>query len=634
NPAGLLRYRTVAPTRFSGSADWSLLPDRSAVHAIGEIPVSVPAAGVLASRGRLPVIYNLSGQDPVLSPGVRRVVVEARLPIDQEAGDYSYSVLPSSQVVLSNGEVFHPTLEKSSATINLAVDVPVGWDGPTPEFDGDESTGRLGGPVEFRVLGGEAPAGGTVPVRVQMRSAVPLNRLYVQLGWPGGELECPEPADEGLALSDEEGRPYQVELVGCLSRGTLGAGHMSARMSLAGHLSNISNEPDRFLESFHISQDSWTDVARFEMTVSESLPEGTVIPLQFRRYDWDELRTRSGLLYVPPPAVFYPFTPEYSECGRENWADFEEERWTYDYRYQDGQVVVTEGGNPVEPPDIGLEISVGEARVAPGESALVPVFIQADEVPRTLRVPVSFDVERVEIDAFEYDVLDFRTAELVRVRVERDSIDLYSNCIELPDGRLECEYGIPYSTIFHSSPEGFAVIDLNPNPPFGDARDFLSPDEPRLLGWFDVRLKEGARGGSELTVESVPYYTGPGVEDQAVPGAFLLRDEEVLFAPADRLTDGAVRAGASFVRGDSNLDGAADLSDAVFTLSHLFLGGVTPTCSDAADTDGSETIDISDPIYLLRSLFAGGAFPPAPYPDCGQGPVSSGIGCLEAGCVP
>ncbi|MEM7235026.1 MAG: hypothetical protein AAF517_22805, partial [Planctomycetota bacterium] len=477
NPAGLLRYRTVLPGVFTGSDDWSSPPTRTVRHELGEIPVHVPAPGALASRGRLPVFYNVSGRNSVLSPGVRTVVVEARLPKGLEAGEYSYSILPSSQVVLSNGRVFHPELEKSSARLDVTLGVAVGWDGPVPEFEGDELTGRLEGPVEFRVLGGEAPAGGVVSVRVQMRSAVPLNRLYVQLGWPGGQLECPKFASDGLPLVDEEGQPYQGSIT-CFTRGTLGSGYMSVRMSLAGHLSNISNQPERFLEAFHISRDTWTDVVRFDMTVSESLPEGTVIPLQFQRYDWDEYRTRSGLLFVPPPAVFYPFTADYAECGREHWADFEEERWTYDYRYQDGQIVVTEGGNPVEPPDIGLEITMGEARIAPGESGLVPVYVQADEVPRTLRVPVSFDAERVEIDAFEYDVLDFRTAEVVRVRVERDSIDLYSNCIELPDGRLECEYGIPYSTIFHSSPEGFAVIDLNPNPPFGDARDFLSPDEP------------------------------------------------------------------------------------------------------------------------------------------------------------
>jgi hypothetical protein len=47
------------------------------------------------------------------------------------------------------------------------------------------------------------------------------------------------------------------------------------------------------------------------------------------------------------------------------------------------------------------------------------------------------------------------------------------------------------------------------------------------------------------------------------------------------------------VRGEANGDGKVDLSDAVFLLQHLFLGGPAPKCQDAADINDSGAVDLS-----------------------------------------
>ena len=73
--------------------------------------------------------------------------------------------------------------------------------------------------------------------------------------------------------------------------------------------------------------------------------------------------------------------------------------------------------------------------------------------------------------------------------------------------------------------------------------------------------------------------------------------------------------GAGFIRGDSNLDGQIDISDALFTLSVLFLGGKALGCKDAADTNDSGVIDLSDAVFGLVYLFLGGRAPPSPGPD-------------------
>jgi len=77
-----------------------------------------------------------------------------------------------------------------------------------------------------------------------------------------------------------------------------------------------------------------------------------------------------------------------------------------------------------------------------------------------------------------------------------------------------------------------------------------------------------------------------------------------------------------FVRGDANTDGMVNISDVIFLLDYLILGGPEPLCMDAADVDDSSRpgrdelpIDITDVLRLLRSpplpLHRWKAHPPA-----------------------
>jgi hypothetical protein len=87
--------------------------------------------------------------------------------------------------------------------------------------------------------------------------------------------------------------------------------------------------------------------------------------------------------------------------------------------------------------------------------------------------------------------------------------------------------------------------------------------------------------------------------------------------------------GPDFLRGDTNDDGAVDLSDAVYTLDWLFLGEPAPGCVAAANVNGDESIDISDPVSLLGFLFLGGTAPATPFPECGPPslPPDFALGC-------
>jgi len=85
--------------------------------------------------------------------------------------------------------------------------------------------------------------------------------------------------------------------------------------------------------------------------------------------------------------------------------------------------------------------------------------------------------------------------------------------------------------------------------------------------------------------------------------------------------------GKTFKRGDANADGAIDISDAVFGLGYLFLGGPTPACLKTVDSDDSAVVDLSDSIYLLNHLFLSGPALPEPFKACGTDPTEDRLTC-------
>jgi hypothetical protein len=68
------------------------------------------------------------------------------------------------------------------------------------------------------------------------------------------------------------------------------------------------------------------------------------------------------------------------------------------------------------------------------------------------------------------------------------------------------------------------------------------------------------------------------------------------------------------------------ISDAVFILNYLFIGGGAPDCMKAADVNDTGTVDLTDAVYLLNYLFIGGAAPAEPL-DCGEDPTDDGLAC-------
>jgi sugar lactone lactonase YvrE len=90
------------------------------------------------------------------------------------------------------------------------------------------------------------------------------------------------------------------------------------------------------------------------------------------------------------------------------------------------------------------------------------------------------------------------------------------------------------------------------------------------------------------------------------------------------ILEGAIKdTQRDFSRGNLNGDAKFDLSDPVALLGYLFLGTAEPACLDAADVDDNGILGLTDSIYSLNFLFIGGPAPLAPFPVCGQDPTAS-----------
>lgn len=69
------------------------------------------------------------------------------------------------------------------------------------------------------------------------------------------------------------------------------------------------------------------------------------------------------------------------------------------------------------------------------------------------------------------------------------------------------------------------------------------------------------------------------------------------------------------------------MSDAIGILAALFVSGGGPACVDAADANDDGRADISDAIYDLSHLFLGGPPPPVPFPHPGVDPTIDRLPC-------
>ncbi|MEM7236077.1 MAG: FG-GAP-like repeat-containing protein [Planctomycetota bacterium] len=156
------------------------------------------------------------------------------------------------------------------------------------------------------------------------------------------------------------------------------------------------------------------------------------------------------------------------------------------------------------------------------------------------------------------------------------------------------------------------VLPKAPNVVLRIGVDWLTSDpEDDVRG--RVVFRDGLQGSGQ-PVRNVFTYQGGGRQPFLMPHSVRVSSVEL-----------------DFQRGDANADGRVDISDSIFVLSYLFLGGEAPPCLSAADADDSGALDLTDGAFINLFLFLGGMTPPAPGPfRCGEDPTRD-LGCHGLG---
>ncbi|MBN1418618.1 MAG: hypothetical protein JXP34_07550 [Planctomycetes bacterium] len=198
-----------------------------------------------------------------------------------------------------------------------------------------------------------------------------------------------------------------------------------------------------------------------------------------------------------------------------------------------------------------------------------------------------------------------------------------------------------------TGPELF-VVDTEAKPAFCEGRwsggiacgwinnmntppDPIPPGDEIELLRVQFRAAEGTLAGQSSPVDIVDCLL-TGLREDPFPVTISLLDHPIV--PCVFGTSIEIPGIVEFARGDANADGRVDIGDAVTDLSCLFTWTRCPSCMDALDVNDNGLAELSDAIYLLSHLFVSGPPPAAPFPGCGLDATDDELICEEGptGC--
>jgi len=235
---------------------------------------------------------------------------------------------------------------------------------------------------------------------------------------------------------------------------------------------------------------------------------------------------------------------------------------------------------------------------------LVPVDIKPRSCPNPLNVNERGVVPVAILGSKDLDVMliDPASVHLEGVPPLRFSFGDEATPFESITGKEDC-----LEDCFEGGPDGYLDLKMK-----YDAQEIVAAlgevegGECRVIR-ITGSLKD-EHGGTPLKGEDVAL--------------ILKRNRSVRGVNAERLFEN------TFIRGDANADGDVDISDSIFTLEFLFLGGPLPLCSKATDSNDDGEVDISDFILDLHFLFLGSVLSlPSPYPGCAWDPSPDALSC-------
>jgi len=365
----------------------------------------------------------------------------------------------------------------------------------------------------------------------------------------------------------------------------------------------------------------------------------------------------------PPVPVFEPYILRrkiWGESAREPGAPDCRETgrfWEYELgTHEDTSIVISGPDTPDDPPpldprDAAIRFVLGDAGGDPGEVVRVPIKFRSEVDLYQIRPVLGFDTSRLTLEGFEVPVIDPSgdPAEPELLTLDLDGGVFVNEACEAVGGETGCTAGLPFIGTLHrvppdELPAGHLIVDLQTTYIAGQGGLFPGPlaweaGEEHVLGTALFRIRADAPlGPSSIEGVSVrwrPETSASEIVSESSGYPILDFASERADVPSLEVVGAVVTIGPpqrEFIRGDADLEGGVELTDAVYTLNHLFLGGPALPCADAGDVDDDGVLNITDAVYTLSFLFLGGPPPAAPYPEAGLDPTEDGLTCpLEIG---
>jgi hypothetical protein len=238
----------------------------------------------------------------------------------------------------------------------------------------------------------------------------------------------------------------------------------------------------------------------------------------------------------------------------------------------------------------------GSVRVFPGQRGVhVPVLATRADPVQGFTISAAYDPRSIEVKG-----VSFSDSNIVGYLPELFAVQVSDDPAE------------PYLT---------AGVLFDVDPPFNGR--ILPPGGPHRIANIVVDVRADAMPGTVTAIELRNRLGRPPLSN-----IFTVEGRSVLPVLGDGIVSIerlSLPAPRFFLRGDADLNGKVELTDAVTSLTYLFLGGARPACLDAADATDDGALNLTDAIFTLDFLFKSERYPPPPYPEHGLDPTADAL---------
>ncbi len=133
--------------------------------------------------------------------------------------------------------------------------------------------------------------------------------------------------------------------------------------------------------------------------------------------------------------------------------------------------------------------------------------------------------------------------------------------------------------------------------------------------WFVPEKQSGTIAPGVSDTISCRFLTSADLEEGTHTADIIIENTDPDNTPLNFLAELELYYENYYICGDANSDSLVNISDAVFIVNYVFVGGSpAPEIMEAADVNCDVNVDVSDAVYLINHIFVNGS--PAPCENC------------------